>query len=198
MGNGGKRDAPRLANWLAAKFIKQELLEEFFGDLNEVYQERISIKGHAHARFMYWVDVFHLIMGFASITIFKGQNNHNAMFKHYSVISVRNLTKAKVHSAINILSLAIGMGVCLTICQYIYFELSYDQFHGNNKNIYRIITEESNGELNKTYPKTDYALAVSAASEIPEITQYVRQERCNRGAIVTNPMNGNVYHEEVK
>ena len=192
-----KKKTPALANWLASKFINEGLLEEFFGDLKEIYEDRISTKGRFYAKLMYWVDVLHLVIGFTSFNLFKGQNNPTIMHKHYLIIAIRNLARTKVYSIINILSLAVGMGVCLTICQYIYFELSYDQFHINNKNIYRIITEESNGELNKTYPKTAYALGVSAVKEIPEITQYVRKERCNRGAIVTNPVNRNIFHEEV-
>src|SRR3989337_2619066 len=192
-----KKKTPAVANWLASKFINEGLLEEFFGDLKEIYEDRISTKGRFYAKLMYWVDVLHLVIGFTSFNLFKGQNNPTIMHKHYLIIAIRNLVRTKVYSIINILSLAVGMGVCLTICQYIYFELSYDQFHINNKNIYRIITEESNGELNKTYPKTAYALGVSAVKEIPEITQYVRKERCNRGAIVTNPVNRNIFHEEV-
>jgi putative ABC transport system permease protein len=192
-----KKKTPAAANWLASKFIKAHLLEEFFGDLKEIYEDRISTKGRFYATLMYWVDVLHLLIGFASFDLFKIQNNPTIMHKHYLIIAIRNLARTKIYSFINILSLAVGMGVCLVICQYIYFELSYDRFHINNKNIYRVITEESSGELNKTYPKTDYALGVSAVNEIPEITQYVRKERFNRGAIVTNPVNRNIFHEEV-
>jgi hypothetical protein len=37
-----KKKTPALANWLASKFINEALLEEFFGDLKEIYEDRIS------------------------------------------------------------------------------------------------------------------------------------------------------------
>jgi putative ABC transport system permease protein len=62
------------------------------------------------------------------------------------------------------------MGVCLTICQYIYFELSYDKFHHNYQNTYRLIVNEIKpGADRYPYPyETGYAIGVSAKEEIPE------------------------------
>ena len=89
----------------------------------------------------------------------------------------------------NILSLVVGMGVCLVICQYIYFELTYDRFHGNYKNTYRVIIEEVNTDLKETSPSIGYSFGTSAKEAIPEIKQFMRIQRFNRGAIVTNPVN---------
>lgn len=97
----------------------------------------------------------------------------------------------------NILSLVVGMGVCLAICQYIYFELSYDRFHDNYKNTYRVIIEDVNTDLRETSPSIGYSFGMSAKEEIPEIKQFMRQQRFNRGAIVTNPVNQLIFHEEV-
>lgn len=91
---------------------------------------------------MYWVDVLHLLIGFTSLKLFRTQNNPTIMYKHYLVIATRNLLRTKIYSFINILSLAVGMGVCLTICQYIYFELSYDKFHHKYQNTYRLIIDK--------------------------------------------------------
>jgi len=171
-----------------------ELQEEFCGDLQEIYKDRIATKGNSYAKWMYWIDVFHLLIGFTSFKLFSNKNNPTIMFRHYVLVSGRNLLRNKVYSLINLSGLSVGMGICLVICQYIYFELSYDSFHNNAENIYRVITEERNSELNETYPKTGYSLGVEALEEIPEIKQYVRKERCNRGAIVSNPLNNSVFH----
>ena len=63
------------------------------------------------------------------------------MIKHYLKISFRNLWKYKSFSAINILGLAIGMAVCLLILQYVSFKLSFDQFHKQADNIYRVVND---------------------------------------------------------
>jgi putative ABC transport system permease protein len=109
-----KKKPPALANWLASKCINAHLLEEFFGDLNEIYEDRISTRGRVYAKLMYWIDVLHLVIGFASFNLFKSQNNPVIMHKHYLLIALRNLTRTRIYSIINILSLAVGMGVCLT------------------------------------------------------------------------------------
>jgi len=192
-----KQKPPSMANWLITKFIRHELQEEFCGDLQEIYKDRIATKGNSYAKWMYWIDVFHLLIGFTSFKLFSNKNNPTIMFRHYVLVSGRNLLRNKVYSLINLSGLSVGMGICLVICQYIYFELSYDSFHNNAENIYRVITEERNSELNETYPKTGYSLGVEALEEIPEIKQYVRKERCNRGAIVSNPLNNSVFHEEI-
>lgn len=192
-----KKKMPAIANWLASKFISAHLLEEFFGDLQEIYEHRISTKGRAYAKLMYCVDVLHLVIGFASFNLFKGQNNPAIMYKHYLLIAIRNLARTKIYSLISILSLAVGMGVCLVICQYIYFELSYDRFHASYKNTYRVIIEEVNTDLKETSPLVGYSFSVSAKEDIPEIKHVMRQQRFNRGAIVTNPANQLIFHEEI-
>jgi putative ABC transport system permease protein len=192
-----KNSPPSFANWLASKFINERLLEEFFGDLKEIYEDRISTRGRVYAKLMYWVDVLHLLIGFASFNLFKTQYNPGIMHKHYLLIAFRNLARTKFYSIINILSLGVGMGVCLTICQYIYFELTYDRFHDNSKNTYRAIIAEVNTDLKETSPSIGYSFGTSAKEEIPEIKQFMRMQRFNRGAIVTNPVNQLIFHEEV-
>lgn len=186
---------PTFANWLVSRFIKDKLHEEFLGDLEEIYQDRMSSRGKGYAILLYWVDVMHLLIGFSSLSRFT--NNSTIMYKHYFTVARRNLWQTKFYSLINLLSLAVGMGVCLMILQYIYFELSYDRFHTNHENTYRVIVEETDGEVNKTYPKIGYAFGIDAKEEIPEIEQFVRKEPFNRGPIVTNLVNNAVFHEEV-
>lgn len=67
---------------------------------------------------------------------FKSQTG--AMFKNHLTIACRILLRQRVFSLINILGLAVGMAACLLIVQYMSFELSYDNFHANGQNIYRV------------------------------------------------------------
>jgi putative ABC transport system permease protein len=189
---------PRLPNWLASKFINENLIEEFFGDLNEIYVERVSAKGRFYGRLMYWVDVLHLIIGFSSIKIFKFQNNPAVMYRHYLTVSVRNIFRSKVYSTINILSLAIGMGVFFTICQYIYFEFSYDNFHNNFQNTYRVAIDriKSKGDPYPYPYETGYAVGITAKTEVPGINQFVRLHNYSGGAVVANSEQNKIFTEE--
>jgi putative ABC transport system permease protein len=60
------------------------------------------------------------------------------MLKNYITIALRNIRKNTFYSAINIFGLATGVAACLFIILYITDELSYDRFHKDAENIYRI------------------------------------------------------------
>lgn len=190
-----KNNTPAFATWLASRFIDEKLLEELLGDLEEAYQERL-LKGRVYATLMYWVDVIHLLWGFSSAPR-RGKQNSTTMTGHYLQTFLRNAVRNKVHSSINILSLVVGMGACLVICQYIYFELTYDRFHHDYANTYRVIIEEVNTDLKETSPSIGYSFAEMAKREVPGIKEFMREQRFNRGAIVTNPANQLVFHEDV-
>lgn len=61
------------------------------------------------------------------------------MLKNYLKIGWRNLMKNKGYSAINIGGLAIGMACFLMIAMFIKHEVSYDRYHENVDNIYRVV-----------------------------------------------------------
>ncbi len=190
-----KKKTPAFANWLISKFIDEALLEEFFGDLKEIYEDRISSKGKFYAKFMYWVDVLHLLMGFTSLKLFRTQNNPTTMYKHYLIIAVRNLLKNRVYSLINVFSVAIGMGVCLLIYQYIRFESSFDEFHSDVRHTYRICTEDNANGVNTVRAYTGYSIGVKAKEAMPEIKNVVRMHRHLGGAIITNPEQNKPFYE---
>ncbi|MFN5169604.1 MAG: ABC transporter permease, partial [Cyclobacteriaceae bacterium] len=60
------------------------------------------------------------------------------MLKNYFVVALRNIRKQSFYSSINIVGLAIGVASCLFILLYITDEFSYDRFHENPENVYRI------------------------------------------------------------
>jgi len=68
------------------------------------------------------------------------------IFAHYLKIALRNLTRTKLFSIINILGLAVGMATCLLILHYVSFERSYDRFHEDSERIYRLRYERTSEE----------------------------------------------------
>jgi putative ABC transport system permease protein len=63
------------------------------------------------------------------------------MLKNYLKIALRNLSRNKTYTILNMLGLTIGIGACLLIFLVIQFETSYDNFHPKKNSIYRIGTE---------------------------------------------------------
>ena len=60
------------------------------------------------------------------------------MLKNYLLTAWRNITRHKVHSAINVIGLSLGMTCCLLIFLWVQDEKSIDDFHRNGKNLYSV------------------------------------------------------------
>ncbi len=63
------------------------------------------------------------------------------MLKTYFKLAYRNIIKDKVYSIINITGLAIGLASSILILLWVQNELSYDKFHKNAGQIYRIASD---------------------------------------------------------
>lgn len=61
------------------------------------------------------------------------------MLKSYFVSAYRNLLRNKEYSLINILGLTVSIASCLILFYVVRYELSFDAFHSNKKNIYRVV-----------------------------------------------------------
>jgi predicted permease len=64
------------------------------------------------------------------------------MFKNYVKTALRAVKRHKGYSFINIFGLAIGMACCILILLWVQNELSYDRFHANGDDIYRVVKQE--------------------------------------------------------
>ncbi len=97
------------------------------------------------------------------------------MIRNYLTIAFRNLMKNKVFSLINILGLAIGMAACLLILQYVTFELSYDDFHANKQDVYRLKQNRYNkGVLTTEWAAGCAAIGPAMKEAFPEVVDYVK------------------------
>lgn len=101
------------------------------------------------------------------------------MFRNYLKIAFRNLLKNKVYSLINIFGLAIGMAACFFIFQYVRFELSYDKFHQNADNIYRVPITYDGGFSKGTNVANHPAVGPAMKAEFPEVIAQTRVVSCN-------------------
>ena len=63
------------------------------------------------------------------------------MFKNNLLLALRNLYKNRVFSFINVLGLSTGLTAFILIMLYVRFELSFDDFHEDAGNIYRVVTK---------------------------------------------------------
>ena len=128
---------PHLAKWLLFRMSRYE--EDFIcvGDLDEEFKEVLQEAGYRKAKYWYWAQVLRSIPAYLRISMLWGF----IMFKNYIKITFRHIKRHKGYSFINIAGLAIGMTCCILILLYIQYELSYDKFHEDAQDIYRIAFE---------------------------------------------------------
>ena len=60
------------------------------------------------------------------------------MLKNFFLVAVRNLWKRKLFSVINIIGLSVGIASFFLIFVHVRDEFSYDKFHQNTENLYRL------------------------------------------------------------
>jgi predicted permease len=92
------------------------------------------------------------------------------MLRNHLKIALRNLKRHKVYSFINIAGLAIGMACAILILLWIQDELSYDRFHEQVNNVYRLVAEENNVR----YAISHAPFAYTLKEECPKILKATR------------------------
>lgn len=96
------------------------------------------------------------------------------MIKNYFKIAFRNIVRQKSFSIINILGLTIGIAISVLILLYVKNELTYDKFHNNASNKYRLaIRAEVQGNLMEL-PGSPAPLAATLLRDYPEVEEAVR------------------------
>ncbi|MFK5972566.1 MAG: ABC transporter permease [Flavobacteriaceae bacterium] len=98
------------------------------------------------------------------------------MIKNYFKIAWRNLTNNKFYSLINIIGMAVAITCLLFAGIYWNEEHSFDDFHANNPNLYRITTNlvEHKGAIAQTVGGTGQVQGKAFKDAIPEIKKYAR------------------------
>ena len=98
------------------------------------------------------------------------------MLKNYLKITVRYLRHNKLYSSINVFGLAVGISCVLLAMLYWNDEHSFDHFHRNGKNIYRITTtmsENRDGSMTLS-GGTGQVQGPAFKTVVPEVADYTR------------------------
>jgi putative ABC transport system permease protein len=96
------------------------------------------------------------------------------MLQNYLKTAVRNLWKRKSFSLINIVGLAIGMAVSFLILLYVLNEVTYDRFHENFDNIYRMATKIDAQGRHLEVASVPAPLGPAMVDQFPEVVRMAR------------------------
>jgi putative ABC transport system permease protein len=96
------------------------------------------------------------------------------MLKNYIKIAFRNVLRHKGFTLINVTGLSVGIALCILILLWVQHELSYDRFHNNLDNIYRVVSIDID-EIRETLSAGSPAPVGPALVETyPEIKNFTR------------------------
>src|SRR3954465_3590193 len=98
------------------------------------------------------------------------------MFRNFFKTAFRNLLRNKIYAFINIAGLSIGLACAMLIILYVKDEVSYDRFHANVNNVYRVVTQsiDKKGVKGRKDGTTGYFQGPRFAQNVPEIQSFVR------------------------
>lgn len=145
---------PRLARRIFEWYCGQANVHDLLGDLDELFYLNLKTKSLLVSKWIYWKQVLSLLFSYAvkkrkrnaMISYFSSSSFSLAILNNYFKIAARNLYKHRYFSIVNILGLAIGMSVSLLLIVFYLHVCTYDNFHVNKSNIYRVTTSHHNAE----------------------------------------------------
>lgn len=154
----------------------EHLYEEIEGDLMQRFHRDAKTFSERKARRRF---IWNTIRFFRPGIVLRNKISTNflnvMLFGNYIKVSFRYLLRKKTFAIVNILGLALGMAAALLIYQYTDFEKSYDSFHENLPDIYRITTAWNP----ETTPQDKRATTVpwsgpGVKEAFPEVLDYTR------------------------
>lgn len=156
-------------------FCPDSLIEGIEGDLLEAYDVDVAANGERTARRkLIWGALKFFRPSIILRNRIKYSNNSLTMLRNYFKITLRNISRSKGYSFINIFGLSLGIACCLLTANYVAFEFSYDDFHPNVDRTYRIdqtmIWRPEGGH----FGSTGNPLASLLARDYPEVEETTR------------------------
>ena len=96
------------------------------------------------------------------------------MFKNYFKTALRNLSRKKAYSILNIIGLALGIGCSMVIYKVIIFEDSFDKHQDHYSNLYRVVNQHIRPDEIDKGMGTPHPLGPALKEDFPEIREVVR------------------------
>ncbi len=97
------------------------------------------------------------------------------MLRNYLLTAFRNLVKNPLYAIINIFSLAIGMAACMVIYLFVTDELSFDGFHTQKAQIYRLDEVQNfSGTKEQKVALSMPGMGPAMLNDFPEVINFTR------------------------
>ena len=140
---------PRFALRFLRWFCPEHLLEEIEGDLLQRFVKDVKLLGDKRAmKRMTWNIILLFRPGIVLRNKFTIQLNQGYMFRSYVKVMIRSMARQKLHSAITILGLTVGITFALLIGVFVYGEMQVNQNLKDVGRLYLLETKFKSGDGN--------------------------------------------------
>ncbi len=161
---------PRLAKWILSQLRYYSLEHLIQSDLEDEFRLLSLEEGRPRAVLWYWEQVlFALWTDFKQSFFFGG-----IMFRNYMKTAFRYIKKHKGFTFLNIIGLAIGLTFAVFILLYVQYESSYDRWHSDYENIFRVVQWQPDNESGYVSATVQGPLAPTLKEEFPEVVASTR------------------------
>lgn len=156
-------------------FCPDHLYEEIEGDLIQKFNRDVKNFGELRARRkLIWNAVRFFRPGILFRNKISTSLNQTPMFQNYFKTTYRHLLKNKVNFSFKLGGLTLALFSFLVIAIYVSFQLSFDRYHDDYENIYRVNSEwRENGDMAK-YAIVPTGIGSALKEEFPEIKSFAR------------------------
>jgi putative ABC transport system permease protein len=173
---------PSLAEHLLRWYSERAQIDDLHGDLDELFYEDVNRYNVVKAKFNYWRRVVSLIFSYAIAKRKRDAAYHHfsynqfnpAMFKNYYNTAIRNLSKNKFFTTLNVFGLAVGMSLSLLFVAMVVFVYQFDNFHPNRERIYRVITHVQDRNENPSFASAPIGTAQFLKNNFSGVEKVVR------------------------
>jgi len=157
------------------------------GDMEEMYHEISSEKNLLIASIWFWFQTILCLLKYSVQKMYWSF----VMVKNYIKIAWRNVKKHKGYSFLNIFGLAVGMACCILILLWVQDELSFDNFHENRDNIYRVVRQVQAENMTNYYVYMPNPMGPAVKTNFPEVKSVTRYSKVawpvmTRGKLFSN------------
>lgn len=161
-------------------FCPPQLVEEIEGDLFQKLEKDVKLLGEQKAkRRLLWNVIKFFRPEIILRNKFSIEHNQLPMFKNYFITGLRHIKKSKVNFAFRLGGLSLAIFSFLAIAIYVAFQLSFDTYHTDHQNIYRVNSQRKENGVIENYAITPHALGPVLQQHIPEVTSMARIRYAN-------------------
>jgi putative ABC transport system permease protein len=184
----------RLLRW----FCPEQLYEEIEGDLIQNYKMDLARVGEGRARLrLFWNAIRFFRPGILMRNKVSAGINQSDMLRNHLKLAIRIFFKDKLFSTLNVLGLALGIGVSIILLLILQNDLTFDEHYAHHERMYRLGAHYQIPGTDINIGKTARELGPILKDQYPEIEALARVETFDHSLVKYDKGNEEVmFYEE--